>query len=179
MVTQSPRKKSAARPRSASANESGERESVGFRAALPALDVPTQPAVDPELENRIFALVTAVEREEGMTYPPEWSAVVYAAKARGYVIETGLKLALSAHGKQWLAARAHPTKGKEYTMTKIDPSTRLALKDMAHEVKVPMQEVIGLIIEAVHRDRDALTRIARSQGLTYPWEAIHYLVKGR
>jgi hypothetical protein len=175
------RKQSNFRPRTADrdSNQSGERESAGpFRASLPALDAPA-PTTDPAMEERVFALLTAVEQEDGRTYPPEWAPVAYEAKRRGYVTETSLRLHLSAHGKQWLDAARAPTKEKAYTMTKIDPSTRLALKDLSHEVKVPMQEVIGHIIDAVHANRDALTRIARRHGDVYPWEAIARLVKGQ
>jgi hypothetical protein len=158
------------------AHESGERESSPFRAALPASN--SAPKEDRELEEKIFTLVTAVAQTDGMTYPPEWAAVAHVAKARGYLNELGLALHLAELGKQWLAQRAAaPSSG--YTMTKIDPRARLALKELGRDTGVTMQEALGEIVEAVHANRDALTRIARAHGLTNPWEAIGKLARGK
>jgi hypothetical protein len=177
------RTKSESRPRTASASESGERESAGFRAALPvpsSLTPATPQAVqDEELDQRIFALVTAVSENDGMGLPPEWLIVADAAKRRGYLNEHNLRLYLADLGRQWLALRSAPANGpKTYTMTKIDPQTRMALKDISRESRLPMQEAITHIVDAVHANRDALTRLARKHGRTYPWEAIRHLVKG-
>jgi hypothetical protein len=116
-----------------------------------------------------------------MSYPPEWATVVHAAKGHGWLNEKGLQLFLSEHGRQWLTLRTGPSPSlaNKYSMTKIAPQTRLALKDLAHDTGVPMQEAIGHVIMAIHENRDALTRTARANGLTYPWEAIGRLVKGR
>lgn len=163
------------------ADESGERPSAGFRAALPALTVATSPTLDPALEDRVFDLLTAVQQNDGMSYPPEWAVVAHAAKAQGWLNEKGLCLYLTEHGTQRLANRGGVSVigDKKYTMTKIDPLTRLALKDIARESKVPMQEAIGYIVQALHAHRDALTRVARANGDTYPWEALARLTKGK
>lgn len=182
MATQRVSQRTKSEARSRSANESGERESAGFRAALPSLDVPAAPthnSKDAELEQKLIALVTAVSNNDGMTFPPEWLTVADAAKRRGLLNETNLRLFLTDTGRQWLAIADAPAGPRVYTMTKIDPHTRLALKDLARETGMPMQEAITHIVDAVHANRDALTRAARAQGLTYPWEAIGKLVKGR
>lgn len=145
--------------------------------ALPSLDAPVVPQHDPELEARIFALVTAVAEDDGRTYPPEWSQVADAAKRRRYLKERGLRLYLMDHGKQWLSSRAEPVGGRHYTMTKINPATRLALKDLSRDTGVPMQEAIGHIISAVHEHRAELTSLAFKAGEKYPWEAIGVLLR--
>jgi hypothetical protein len=162
-------------------NESGERESAGFRAALPALQSAPPPKQAPDAAEQVFDLVLAVqEAGDGFAYPPEWAKIAHAAKAEGLLTERGLRLYLSEMGKQWLTQRAAPPDtGKEYTQTKVTPQTRYALKTIAREAGVPMQEVIGHIIDTVFENRDSLTRAARAQGLTYPWEAIGKLAKGK
>jgi hypothetical protein len=153
---------------------------------LEPLDAPPPAArLAPELEERIFQLVTAVGEEEGRTVPPSWVAVTDAAKRAGYVRETGLRLYLTQHGRLWLASRASrnaPGQGGgsgtlTYTMTKIDPVARLALKDVARETGVPMQEALGHIVSEIHENRDALTSVARKAGFDHPWEAIRVLLK--
>lgn len=155
---------------------------------LPPLDglANTKKAIDPELEEHIFALVTAVGENEGMTYPPAWTPIADAAKRLGYLRESNLQLFLKDHGRQWLTARAQPRSGElggsgtvVYTMTKIDPKSRLRLKDLAHDTGVPMQEALGMIISAIHENRDELTRAARAAGEEHPWEAISALLRAR
>jgi len=147
-------------------------------AALPPLDSqPAARASDPELEQRLFMIVTAVAEEEGLTYPPEWAAVVDAAKRRGFVHEKGLHLYLASGGRQWLASRASPSGGRAWEMTKISLHHRLLLKALARETGVNMQTAIGDVISAVYENRDALTRVARRVGAEHPWEAIGVLVR--
>lgn len=129
-----------------------------------------------ELETRIFALVTAVAENDGREYPPEWAAVADAAKRRGYLEEKSLRLYLRAHGKQWLASRAGQA-ARAYTMTKIDPAARLALKDLANDTGVPMQEILGLVVGVIHEHRAELTSAAFKAGERYPWEAIGVLLR--
>jgi hypothetical protein len=145
--------------------------------ALPPLDPPKAAAHDPELETRLFMIVTAVSQNEGMSYPPEWAAVVDAAKRRGWLAERALSLHLTTHGRQWLATRAAPTDRRAYEMTKITLHARLQLKDLAHDTGTPMQEVIGHVIGAIHEHRDELTRAARRHGLDHPWEGVGALVR--
>lgn len=122
-------------------------------------------------------LVTAVERDEGMTYEPTWAAVVHAAKLRGYVREKSLRLYLATGGRQWLASRAASHGGREWEMTKIRLNDRLKLKALALETGVSMQETIGHVIGAVYEHRDDLTRAARRAGLEHPWEGVAELVR--
>lgn len=146
---------------------------------LPPLSPSPKTQRDPELETRVFMLVTAVAENDGMTYPPEWAPVVDAAKRRGFVHEKGLRLFLGTGGRQWLASRAAPSGGRQYEMTKIRLVDRLALKALSLETGVNMQEVIGHVIQAVHDNRDELTRYARRHGMDHPWEAIGALVRDR
>lgn len=158
--------------------------SSGFRAAnrLPLPDEPplaggTAPKADAELERRVFTLVTAVSQNDGMVYTPEWATVVDAAKRRGYVEEHALQLFLRKHGEQWLESfRAKPDRGKR-TMQKLSPQANLRLKDLAHATGVPMNEILGYLIDAIDENREALTRVARKHGAEHPWEAIRFLVK--
>lgn len=163
--------------------------SSGFRAAnrLPLPDEPplagagagtkSSPKAEAELERRIFTLVTAVSENDGMVYTPEWATVVDAAKRKGYVEEHALRLFLRKHGQQWLDSfRAKSDRGKR-TMQKLSPQANLRLKDLAHATGVPMNEVLGYLIDAIEEHRDALTRIARKNGAEHPWEAIRFLVR--
>jgi hypothetical protein len=146
--------------------------------ALPPLAAPPAAKHDPELETRLFMIVTAVSENEGMTYPPEWAGVVDAAKRRQWLAEKGLHLHLTTHGRQWLATRAGPSKGRSYEMTKIRLHDRLKLKDLSRDTSTPMQEVIGHVIGAIHEHRDELTRVARSAGEEHPWEGVRALIRG-
>lgn len=142
---------------------------------------PTGPALalEPELEARMYALVLRVEENTGgLTLPPEaqWILAADAAKRAGYLQEKAFKLFLTKHGEQWLASRSQPA-AKEYTYTKIREGSRLVLKDIAQSTGMPMQEAVGEIIEAIRSNQDGLTRVARKNGLQYPWEAIRHLVK--
>lgn len=149
-------------------------------AELPPLGAePAATKHDPELEQRLFMLVTAVAEDEGMIYPPAWAPVVDAAKRRRWLAEKGLHLHLTTHGRQWLATRAAPTNGRAYEMTKITLHHRLLLKDLARDTNTPMQEVIGAVVTAIHENRDELTRAARRAGLEHPWEAVGVLVRGK
>lgn len=171
----SPAKKTKPRAARSTSAESGLRPSFD----LPPLDASaptTSPKPDPELESRVFALVTAVAREDGRGYPPEWATVVDATKRRGFLTERGFKLYLTDHGRQWLRVRAEPGSGRKFEMTKITLATRLELKELAHSTGVPMQEVIGHVIGAVYEHRDALTRVALAHGAQHPWEAIRLLL---
>jgi hypothetical protein len=146
------------------------------RSSQPKLPAPAA-AHDPELETRLFMLVTAVAQDEGMSYDPTWAAVVHAAKLRGYVREKSLRLYLASGGRQWLASRAASHGGREFEMTKIRLNDRLKLKALALETGVSMQETIGHVIGAIHEHRDELTRIARRAGMEHPWEAVGELVR--
>lgn len=128
-------------------------------------------STDEEIDQSVFALVTAVHEEDGRSYPPEWAAAADAAKRRNYLSEVGLRLYMTKHGEEWLAQRGGDG-AKWYTMTKISKRARLALKDLAHETGVPMQEALSELVEAMYQNRDALTRAAHRSGLTHPWEAI-------
>jgi hypothetical protein len=179
----SPRKKSAERTRTTHDDPS----SSGMRAARrvssppPAIG-PTGPALalDPDLSARMYALVLRVEEasEEGLSLPPDpqWILAADAAKRAGYLHEAGFRLYLTKHGEQWLESRSKPA-AKDYTYTKIREAARLQLKDVARGAGVPMQEAIGEIIEAIHQNQDALTRIARKNGAEHAWEALRFLVK--
>jgi len=149
----------------------------GVRAKSSLLLTPT----DTDIDDRIFALATAVAQDDGRGYPPEWAAVADAAKRRGYLNEVAFKLYLTKHGEEWLAQRAGGYSGSveamTMTMTKITKHARLALKDMARETDVSMQDVLSHVIDTVYDNRDELTRIARKNGARYPWEAIAKLVK--
>jgi hypothetical protein len=155
--------------------------SSGFRAArretLP--DEPPLAGADAnaKFERQVFTLVNAVSENDGMVYTPEWATVAHAAKTRGYLEEQGLRLYLRKHGEQWLDSfRAKTDRGKR-TMQKLSPAANLRLKDLAKATGVPMNEVLGHLIDAVDESRDALTRIARKHGAEHPWEAIRFLVK--
>lgn len=130
----------------------------------------------------VFALLTKLADEgDGLVLPPgKWVQVADAAKRAGYIEEHGLRLYLKKRGQQELASRAAPAvaaKGRD--MTLIFPADKLTLKDLSHEVGVPMRETLGHIVQALYEHRDELTRIARAARLEYPWEAIGVLVKQR
>ena len=157
--------------------------SSGFRAAR-RLAAPDEPPLagadaksDAKLERQIFILVTAVSNQDGLPLRPEWAIVADAAKRRGYLEEHSLRLYMRKHGEQWLDSfRAKPDRGKR-TMQKLSPEANLRLKDLAKATGVPMNEILGYLIDAVDESRDALTRIARKHGAEHPWEAIRFLVK--
>jgi hypothetical protein len=145
----------------------------------PGLDQPpAPPALDKEdLETRIFMLLTRLDAEDGMVLPPgPWVAIADVAKRRGLIEEHGLRLYLKKRGRQELESRAAPA-GRQTTMTKIYPADRNQLKDLSHQTGVPMQDAIGLVVGAVYEHRDALTRVARANGLEHPWEGIGVLLK--
>lgn len=157
---------------------SGIRPRLSDLPPLTSAATPVAEKLDLETEARLHALLTAVSQEDGFTYPPAWAPIADVAKRRGYLDEHGLKLYMKAHGKQWLAQRASPvSSSKTFTMTKVDPNTRLRLKDLSHDTGVPMQEAIGDIIGAIHEHRDELTRYARRVGLSHPWEAVGALLR--
>jgi hypothetical protein len=138
----------------------------------------TSREADEDLETRIFMLLTRLDADDGMVLPPgPWVAVADVAKRRGFIEEHGLRLYMKKRGMQELEKRAKPSSAKTTTMTKIYPPDRLLLKDLSHETGVAMQDAIGLVIAAVFEHRDALTRVARLNGLDYPWEGIGALLK--
>jgi hypothetical protein len=121
--------------------------------------------------------VTAVSNQDGLELRPDWVVAADAAKRRGYLDEHSLRLYLKKHGEQWLDSfRAKPDRERR-TMQKLSPAANLRLKDLAKATGVPMNEVLGYLIDAVDENRDALTRVARKNGAEHPWEAIRFLVK--
>lgn len=135
-----------------------------------------------DTERRVFALVTQVAKEgDGCVCPADWALIAHEAKRRGYLREHGkCRLYLTDHGRQWLSMRAGPApRSRAYEMIKISLPARVLLKDLSHDTGVTMQETVGAILAAIHENRDALTRLAREHGLTYPWEAIAVLVRSR
>ncbi len=150
---------------------------------LPPLDAPRAAQTDPELETRLFKLVTAVQQREGMEYPPAWLDVVHAAKVRGYVEERGLKLYLRKHGEQFLSDRGGEETARggraAASMTPMYKHTRLLLKDLAREQGVSMLDALTDIIAVIHENRDALTRAAQRAGADHPWEAVRTLLRGK
>jgi hypothetical protein len=136
------------------------------------------PPLDPELEARVSALVRAVEAEDGRELTPEWVLVADQAKRRGYIREHALRLFLTDLGRQWLRTNEAPGESAAtYTMTKISKASLVDLKTLSHETGVHMQDAIGLILGAIHDNRDALRRYARRHGSEHPWEAIGHLLK--
>lgn len=135
-------------------------------------------ALDPELETRVFALVTRVADNDGLVLPPEpqWVLAADAAKRLGYLSEKSFRLHLTNHGEQWLSSRAQSSE-KEWTYTKIRPRERLLLKAIGRETGVDMQEALCLIVQAVYENRDGLMKAARKHGADHPWEALRYLVR--
>jgi hypothetical protein len=155
-----------------------EHEALEASLASGADDPPTASReAEEELDTRVFMLLTRLDADDGMVLPPgPWVAVADVAKRRGFIEEHGLRLYLKKRGRQELEQRAQPA-GRQTTMTKIYPPDRLLLKDLSHETGVAMQDAIGLVLAAVYEHRDALTRVARANGLEYPWEGIGLLLK--
>jgi hypothetical protein len=175
-------KKHPERTRGSGAHTSSPSHGSGQRKRqLPPLEPPaTEAKLDPALELQLFELVTAVASAEPFAYPPSWAVVVDAAKRRGYVKESALKLTLADHGRLWLQERAAPPpNARTYEMTKITAKARLLLKDLARETRVPMQDAIGEIIKAVYDARIELNRVALRHGESTPWDAIRHLVAKR
>ncbi len=148
------------------------------RAARSAAPAPDESS-DPMLDENVFALVTAVAASDGMLYGPKWAEVAHEAKRRGYLNENSLRLFITNHGRQYLSVRAQPRGTGGHTMVKLDPAARLQLRDLRHDTGVLMQEAIGHILSTVHEHRDELTRVARSAGRDYPWEAIEVMLRER
>jgi hypothetical protein len=152
---------------------------VARPAAPSVLPIAAPAKLSPEDEARIHQLVLAVETEDGMVNPPEWVFVADQAKRRGYVREHGLRLFLTDLGRQWLRSKEAPGVTKSaYTMTKISKAALLELKTISHETGIDMQEAIGLILGAIHDNRELLSRYSRRHGGEgHPWEAVAMLIR--
>lgn len=147
----------------------------------PAESEPPTTSHDPELEARVFMLLTKLEQEgDGMVLPPgPWVEIADLAKRRGFINEHALRLYFTLRGRQELESRAQPRPDpKARDMTLIWPRDKLVLKDLAHETGVTMREALGGVVGIVYENRDALTRLARGAGLEHPWEGIGVLLKG-
>jgi hypothetical protein len=129
---------------------------------------------------QIAKLVIQVSRKPGMKYPAKRVPLVDAAKRLSYVREDSqMGLHLTEHGRLWLLDQVPGPEDR--TFTKILPSERLLLKDLSRDTGVPMQEVIGLVLRAVHDNRDSLATAAReassSASRWYPWDGIYALAR--
>lgn len=125
-------------------------------------------------EIELYRLLRAVQSGDIVELPPAWVLVADAAKRAGYVREYRMQLQLTKHGQTWLALR--DGKAADFTLTKIRPEGKHALKRLAIASGVPMQDVIGEISTVLADEHDRLASFALKKGLRRPWDAIPALL---